>query len=76
MTTPRACKLRTAKTTISVLMFEAERGLASLLNPPGEDRHKLRDVAGECAGHGDAVRQHHVGVTRQHRVGLGNHWEQ
>ena len=67
---------RPDQTTISVLMFEAERGPASLLNPPGEDRDKLSDVAGERADHGDAVMQHHVGITRQHGVGLGNHWEQ
>ena len=76
VTAPRACKLRTDKTTISVLMFEVERSLASLLNPPGEDRDKLSDVAGERADHGDAVIQHHVGITRQHGVWLGDHWEQ
>ena len=73
----RACKLRTAETTmIFVLMFEAERSLASLLHPPGEDREKVSYVAGAGAGHGDAVVQHHVGSQAQHGVGLGNHWEQ
>ena len=75
-TATQACKQRTDhQTTISVLLLEVERDLASLLNPPGEDLDKLSDVAGERAGHGDAVVQHHVGIARQHRVWLGNHWE-